>query len=583
MGVEDEVIGGAAELRRRAEARELERAGMAKRHLEALLPEETRHMLHELRVHQIELELQNEELRRTSIELDALRAQYFDLYDLAPVGYATLDQQGDILQANLTAATLLGVSRTTLQGAPFSRFIHPADQDAWYLHHRRLSGGDARVALDLQLLRQPGATFWAHLEGVSEVGPDGAHSLRLVLSDISERRGLEAAAAELAHRLEQAQRLESVGRLAGGVAHDSNNMLGVIIGHAELALLQPGVSAGLRADIEQIREAAERSGRIVRQLLAFASQEIVRPRAMDLEFEIRKGIRALQRVVGDGAELSLQSEPSLWPVWIDPAQLDQILTNLCVNARDAMVAGGTIRIGLVNRRFTAEDCVGIADAKPGDYVVLRVEDDGHGMDAHTLAHLFEPFFSTKPNWAGTGLGLASVYGSVRQNRGFIRVRSEPGRGAEFAVHLPRHNRDTAQMASSAMAGPLIVSPGHETILVVEDDPALLRLTERVLAHAGYTVLTAGTPSAAIRMIQDHPGTIHLLLTDVVMPEMNGRELAAKSVAVRPGLRCLVMSGFSPEALSGGTAQDEVHPFLQKPISIAELTLGVRRALDAPRR
>ena len=230
-----------AELRRQAEARAFDRAGLAARHLDALLPEETRHMLHELRVHQIELELQNEELRRTSVELDVLRARYFDLYDLAPVGYCAIDDQGRIQQANLTAATLLGVSRSAMQSAFFSRFIHPPDQDVWYLHRKRLIDSGEAVSFDLRLLRQSGERFWAHLEGTVGVEADGSRVIRLVLSDISERRALEESSAELAFKLEQAQRLEAVGRLAGGVAHDSNNMLGVIIGHAELAFLTRSV------------------------------------------------------------------------------------------------------------------------------------------------------------------------------------------------------------------------------------------------------------------------------------------------------------------------------------------------------
>jgi len=581
MSPEEAPLTPAADLRRKAEARALERVALAARHLEALLPEDTRHMLHELRVHQIELELQNEELRRTSLELDSLRALYFDLYDIAPVGYCTLDAQGNILKANLTAATLLGVSRATLQDAPLSRFIAAEDQDFWYLHRRRLADSDGPVAFDLHLVRQPDAKFWAHFEGTAGPGPDGVRGIRLVLSDISERRSLETASAELALKLEQAQRLESVGRLAGGVAHDSNDMLGVIIGHTELALLQPALPAALRIDLEQIREAAQRSARMSRQLLAFASQQVVSPEALDLARVIQQDTRVLQRVLGDDVKVLVHSESPLWVVWMDPAQIDQILTNLCLNSREALAPGGTIRIDLANRVFTAKDCLGLADAAPGEYVALSITDDGRGMDAHTLAHLFEPFFTTKSNWAGTGLGLASVYGSVRQNGGFIHVTSEPGKGSKFVVHLPRFLGDAASMLPQPLAESLSRSSGQETILVVEDDPALLRLTERVLLRAGYTVLTAGTPSDAIRTITDHPSTIDLLLSDMVMPEMNGRDLATQLLAIRPGLRCLFMSGFAPDVLEDNLAPARDFRFLQKPVSIADLTLGVRHALDAP--
>jgi CheY-like chemotaxis protein len=371
--------------------------------------------------------------------------------------------------------------------------------------------------------------------------------------------------------------MESVGRLAGGVAHDFNNMLGVILGHSEVALIQLDPGQSLHTHLTEIREAALRSAALTRQLLAFARKQVIAPKVLDLN-ETVAGMRSmLVRLLGEDIELRWQPGAALWPVEMDPSQVDQILANLCVNARDAIEDVGKITIETANNVFDEEYCALHAGYVPGDYVRLTVSDDGCGMDAATRTQIFEPFFTTKAAGQGTGLGLATVYGVVKQNSGFINVYSEPGHGTTFAIYLPRHAGAAAPARAERVAGPL--ARGHETILLVEDEPSILELTAKVLEGQGYTVLTAGTPGAAILLAMEYSGEIHLLLTDVVLPEMNGRDLAKNLLARHPHLRRLFMSGYTANVIAHRGVLDAGVHFIQKPFSIGSLAAKVREALD----
>ncbi len=871
-------------LRRQAEELDRARAVGTARHLESVLPEDTRHMLHELRVHQIELEMQNDQLRQAQGELEALRSRYFEHYDLAPVGYCTVDSQGHILQANLAAATLFGVARAEMERHPFTRFIFTSSQDEFYLRRKRLDETREPQSFDLHMVKSNGTRFLAHLDATTAQEADGSRVHRVVLSDVTERRllqtqsklersvleqlagggalpetleqlvlgyealfpgmrgsvllldptdlrlrhsaapslppeycqaidgvaigpsvgscgsaayhrktvisadiatdplwhdykrlalahglracwsvpimsgqgavlgtfafyfdaprealSLELAAIEqgahlasiaigrhltdvalrqseafsvaildsvfaeiavldragmivavnqpwrqfaaengvnagvvpprtgagsnylaacagetgstteagstiragvqavldgrlpsfsvdypchspneerwftlnvtplgasdggvvVAHtnvtqrwlaerensrleaRLQQAEKLESVGLLAGGVAHDFNNMLGVVIGHAEFAMTQVGTTHPLHADLVEIRNAAQRSAGLTRQLLAFARRQPVAPRVLDLNETVASMLHLLQRLIGEDISLTWQQEPDLWPIRLDPSQLDQILTNLCLNARDSITDVGRITIEMANCVIDAPYCASHPDCTPGDYVRLVVRDDGRGMEAAELAHLFEPFYTTKSAGTGTGLGLATVYGSVRQNLGFISVSSTPGSGSAFEIYLPRH--------LGAFESPGVDQPsappqrGHETILFVEDEPALLQLATRVLEAQGYAVLGANGAHDAIQLAKDHSGEIHLLVTDVVMPEMNGRDLATMLLSLRPALKCLFISGYTADAIARHGVLEEGVYFLEKPFSIADIAAKVREVLEAPAR
>ncbi|MDG4550793.1 MAG: GAF domain-containing protein [Candidatus Contendobacter sp.] len=405
-----------------------------------------------------------------------------------------------------------------------------------------------------------------------------AYALR-VLRMKAAREQAERKRDALEAQLYQAQKMEAIGRLAGGVAHDFNNMLAVIVGHADLALEQTAPDNPLRADIVEIQEAAQRSADLIRQLLAFARKQTIAPKVLDLNDTIAGMLKMLGRLIGEDIELLWTPAGALWPVNVDPTQIDQIMANLVVNARDAITGVGKITIETDQVVFDESYCETHADASPGSYVMLAVSDTGCGMDKTVLGQLFDPFFTTKPPGKGTGLGLAMVYGIVKQNRGFINVYSEPGQGTTFKIYLPRHELDPAGARSTP--APDATPAGAETVLLVEDEAALLNLGKVLLERLGYTVLAAAGPNQALELAEAHGGVIHLLLTDVIMPDMSGRDLWQRLRELRPGLKCLFMSGYTANVIAHhGVLDDGVH-FLQKPFSRKGLATKVREALSGP--
>jgi PAS domain S-box-containing protein len=381
----------------------------------------------------------------------------------------------------------------------------------------------------------------------------------------------------LAAQFQQAQKMESVGRLAGGVAHDYNNMLSVIIGYTELALDKVDPSEPLHEDLDEIFKAAKRSAEITRQLLAFARKQTISPRVMDVNEAVAGMLRMLRRLIGEDINLVWLPEDGVWPIKIDPAQVDQILANLCVNARDAIAGVGRIAINTRTFTFDAAYCAVHAGFVPGDFVLLSVSDDGCGMDRETLDSIFEPFFTTKGESRGTGLGLATVFGIVKQNRGFINVYSEPGNGTIFRIYFPRHVGKPQETRVEKNA--IIPSRRGETVLLVEDEPAIIRMCQLMLERLGYHVLTSEKPGRALRLAEQHAGDVHLLITDVVMPEMNGRELADQLCGLFPEIKTLFMSGYTADVIAHQGVLEEGVNFIQKPFSIQDLSVKVRAALD----
>jgi ABC-type amino acid transport substrate-binding protein/nitrogen-specific signal transduction histidine kinase/ActR/RegA family two-component response regulator len=405
--------------------------------------------------------------------------------------------------------------------------------------------------------------------------------LGFVLWTWSLRRQVARRSAELARSrdaLVQAQKLEAVGRLAGGVAHDFNNMLGVMIGYLELVEQELGPDHPVRPDLDEIAAAARRSADLTRQLLAFARKQTIAPRVLDLNRAVAGTLNMLRRLIGEDKQLVWKPADEPGAVEIDPAQLDQILANLCINARDAIAGNGTITIATEQVVLDEAYCAERPDCRPGDYVVLAVSDDGRGMDAATRDKAFEPFFTTKDLGQGTGLGLATVYGIVQQNQGFTQLDSEPGRGTSVRIHLPRHAGP--ERAEGEPAGDRLPAGRGETVLVVEDEPAVIKLAARILTDLGYQVLSAGTPGQALAEAERHGAAIDLLLTDVVMPEMTGRELADRLRDKTPGLRVLYMSGYTDDVIARhGVLDQDVH-FVPKPFTRRALALEVRAVLDA---
>ncbi len=396
--------------------------------------------------------------------------------------------------------------------------------------------------------------------------------------DISERKRAEAAREALQAQLLQAQKMESIGQLAGGVAHDFNNMLAAITGYAELALRGIGAEHPVAAHLEAVQAAALRSAGLTRHLLAFARQQPFTPTVLDLTRAVGEMIKVLTNVLGENVRVVVEAGEASWPICADPSQIDQVVTNLAVNARDAMSGShGSLTISTADVVVDAALAGRAATASPGDYVRLSVRDTGCGMDAATLAHIFEPFFTTKPVGSGTGLGLSTVYGIVRQHGGFCDVESTPGIGTAFHVYFPRHVTDTP--AHDAM--PLIPAApgGTETILLVEDERGVRAVTRELLTQLGYRVLAAADGAEAIAMALAHDGAIDLLLTDVIMPGMNGMRVRDEVTKRSPHLKTLFMSGYPADVLERQGVTTERRHYLQKPFSRNTLAMAVRAALD----
>ena len=521
--------------------------------------------------------MDTEESKDTSVKsLLESETRFRTLVEASPDGIF-IQTGGRFRYLNPAARVLFGADvDQDLVGTPVLESFHPDVRETVAARIRKLNmDRQAVTRLEERVLRPDGTTLDAEFVGVPFVygGEPGA----LVFArDLTERKLDGAERETLRDQLVQAQRLESVGRLAGGVAHDYNNMLGVIIGYCELAMDRVPIGDPLLEDLEAILNAATRSADITRQLLAFARKQTIAPRVLDLNEAVGGLLKMLRRLIGEDISLAWCPGTDTWPVLMDPAQVDQLLANLCVNARDAIGGVGKVTIESRNETLDQGYCDTHFGFKPGQFVVLGVSDDGCGMDRETVTHIFEPFFTTKAPGEGTGLGLATVHGIVSQNGGFINVYSEPGAGTTFRIYLPRHDADAVD-ALPATTDELPRGQG-EWVLVVEDEEAILGLAVQMLERLGYRALPASTPERALHLAQAHPEPIALLLTDVVMPGMNGRELTTRLQAVVPGLPTLFMSGYTANVIAHrGVLDDGVH-FLQKPFSRRDLALRVHEAL-----
>jgi PAS domain S-box-containing protein len=402
-----------------------------------------------------------------------------------------------------------------------------------------------------------------------------------VARDITERKQAEKDKERLLEELLQSRKLESVGRLAGGIAHDFNNMMQVVLGNASLALEHCPPQGELRGHLKEIENSANRSADLTRRLLAFARKQKVQPQVLDLNQTVSGMLQVLRRLIGENIKLSWIPAHDLWPVKIDPLQIDQVLANLAVNARDAISGQGVVTIQTSNVVLDESFARAHAERVSGDYVVLSVSDTGEGMTPEIVEHIFEPFFTTKEVGEGTGLGLATVFGIVKQNQGWIEVQTKPERGSTFEVFLPRCKSPLEPRAAAVPeAGTLPV--GTETILVVEDESTILDLITKILGQCGYAVLSADSPEKALGLAAAEPGKIHLLVTDVIMPGMSGKDLWEKLRTARPGLSCLFMSGYDKDVFGTDGARDASLHFLQKPFTQADLACLVRDLIDSER-
>ncbi len=514
---------------------------------------------------------------------EALRASQEQLRlvrDSSEDSIYSFDLQGRFTSANRRFCQALGLGEEQIIGRTPPEVGLPQDRFAELAAiHMDVIMSDRTVVREVAMPMPDGQVRFAELVMNPIHDRDGrVVGIAETSRDITERKLAEADNANLQVQLQQAQKMESVGRLAGGVAHDFNNMLGAILGNTELALEELGPTHPVWAQLMEIQGAARYSADLTRQLLAFARRTTVAPQILDLNAAMGGMLDLLRRLIGEGIELAWQPGAGLWPVRVDPSQVQQVVTNLVVNARDAVGETGSITIETANCTLDAVFCATRPDARPGDYAVLTVRDNGRGMDAETIARVFEPFFTTKEAGRGTGLGLATVYGIVTQSEGFITVTSAPSEGTTLAVYLPRHGERPARPAERPQ--PHAGHRGSETILLVEDEPAILRLGVVMLQRLGYRVIAAATPGEAIRLARENAGNINLLITDVVMPEMNGRDLARNLLTLYPDLARLFMSGYTADVIAHHGVLDESVHFLQKPFSGDDLAAKVREALDA---
>ncbi|WP_306599913.1 PAS domain-containing sensor histidine kinase [Geothrix sp. 21YS21S-2] len=485
------------------------------------------------------------------------------------------DRQGIVLEANQSATLMFGLPREALlgqsvyglsipdpeRGAPeaaMQGLLAHLDQEGFAVFELRAVKPDGSPPFDVEVAVKP-ATWY------------GQDVLAAVVRDITGRKQAEGI-------LRQAQKLDSLGQLAGGVAHDTNNMLSVIIGYSDLLLEDPAFAEGpVRQHLNQIRKAATHSSDLTRQLLAFARKQTIEPRPVDMNALVDETQAMLRRLIGENHALVWKPATTLWTVWIDPSQVGQVLVNLVVNARDAILDAGTILLETGNQVVDEAFAQRHLDARPGDYVVLSVTDTGQGMDPEILSHIFEPFFTTKEVGKGTGLGLAMVYGILRQNGGFVSVDSTPGQGSTFRLHLPRFQFPGGGQQPEASEAP--APGGWETILLVEDEEALLDLGRTVLEDAGYQVLAFPRPAQALACLAREDRGIHALVTDLVMPGMGGVALSRIVLRHRPGVKVLFMSGYPLETHDGRDTLPPSARFLQKPFSRRDLLENLRAALD----
>jgi PAS domain S-box-containing protein len=460
---------------------------------------------------------------------------------------------------------VLGFASSQLEGLPFATLLRAGDVEPFTAQLREVSGQTGPSApTEWMLRRKDGSLAVVEVVATSQVGESTDGSLVLTARDITDRRLADEHRAELERRLEHSQRMESIGQLAGGIAHDFNNLLAVILNYATFVAEQLPAEHAIREDVDEIRGAAQRAAALTHQLLVFSRREVITPEVLDLNGIVADMQRLLRRTIGEHVEIHTSFAAGVAAITADRSQIEQVVMNLAVNARDAMPEGGTLRIATVRR--------------PG-FIQLTVRDSGCGMAEEVAARAFEPFFTTKPKEKGSGLGLATVYGVVIQAGGEIDLRSAPGRGTTIEVRFPAAAAEPAVAATDPRILASLPILGDDTVLLVEDERPVRELTRRILARHGHTVLTASSPREALRQFADHGRPVDLLLTDVVMPHMSGRELAERMREIQPGLRVLYMSGYDDEIVSRHGVLDPGIPLLEKPFDAQALLAGVRDALS----
>jgi PAS domain S-box-containing protein len=522
--------------------------------------------------------------RREAVEALRLREREFrSLLEHGRDVISVIDSDGDLRYTSPAVERVLGYGRAELAGTYLGELVHPDDVPGMLeLFERAIQNpGRPRIA-ELRVRHRDGSWRTLEMVGTSLLHDPAVQGIVVNSRDVTERREAEEALRRSEQQLVQVQKMEAIGRLAGGVAHDFNNLLTAIRGNAELLLADLPRDSQAREDVEEIRRASDRAAALTRQLLAFSRRQVLQPRLLDLNQSVREMERMLGRLLGDDVELATRLDPALKRVRADPAQVEQVILNLSVNARDAMPGGGVLMVCTENTELTAELQEKYPYVVPGEYVLLEVGDTGQGMDAQTVAAAFEPFFTTKATGKGTGLGLSMVYGIVKQSGGYIWIESDPGRGTRVRVYLPVARGGADEQGEEEPPARSPQARGRGTVLLVEDEESVRRFTERVLSRGGYTVLAAAEGAEAMALSRQYPGVIHVLVTDLMMPRMNGSDLARRLMAERPGIRVLFISGYDRDASRTQAPLEPGTDFIEKPFSPEALLDRILRLLEAPR-
>ncbi len=512
----------------------------------------------------------NAELRSTQEGLRRSEMNFRSLVTNAPYGICRSNARGVIVDANPALVTMLGYdSAEELVGRNLTTLHSNVQQ--WFGLSDLFRSGRRFNGVEADWQCSNGKAIVVRLSGSTIPGERGANFFELFAEDVTEHRALE-------QQLRHSQKMEAVGRLAGGIAHDFNNLLMVISGYCELLMERIGSNPELTASAREIGKAADRATLLTRQLLAFSRKQMLAPKVLDINAVVTENLKMLTRLIGEDIDLVMVPGSNLGSVKTDPGQIEQVILNLAVNARDAMPHGGKLTIETANASLDENYARFHTPVKPGEYVMIAVSDTGAGMDADTQAHIFEPFFTTKGQ-KGTGLGLSTVYGIIKQSDGHIWVYSEMGKGTTFKIYLPRVNETGEVVALDPGVREAEGRTSGETILVVEDETTLRGLVHQYLQKQGYKVLEASDGVSALRISSSHPGPIHLLLTDVIMPGMNGRELAQRLSSARPETRVLFVSGYTENAIGQNGVLDPGINLLQKPFTLPALKAKVRELLD----